>query len=60
MGALEAAVAYHQGKWSAPAVAAARAMPEEPDAVELGPPEWAELLDQIEAALAKVGLKGWG
>lgn len=60
MGALEAAIAYHEGKWSAPTVAAARAMAEEPGAVELEPPEWAELLDQIEAALAKVGLKGRG
>ena len=57
MQALEAAVAYHGNKWSAPAVAAARAMATAPDAEELHPPEWAEVLDQIEAALSKVTLK---
>lgn len=53
---LEAAIAYHRGKWSAPAVAAARAFGATPEAAELEPPEWADVLDQIEAALSKVKL----
>lgn len=52
--ALEAAVAYHRNKWSAPAVAAARALSAQPDVAELDPPEWADLLDQIETALGKL------
>ena len=54
---LEAALAYHQNKWSAPAVAAARAMVLQPDVDELQPPEWAEILDKIEAALAKIPVR---
>ncbi|MCC6557272.1 MAG: helix-turn-helix transcriptional regulator [Polyangiaceae bacterium] len=56
--ALEAAIAYHQGKWSAPTVAAARALAHNPEAEGLQPHEWADVLDQIEAALAKVKLRG--
>lgn len=54
---LEAAIAYHREKWSAPALAAARAMAAGPDAEELEPPEWAEVLDQVEVALSKVRLR---
>ncbi|EYF06039.1 helix-turn-helix domain-containing protein [Chondromyces apiculatus] len=55
--ALEAALAYHQNKWSAPTVAAARAMASQPEGEELQPPEWTETLDAIEAALGKIKLK---
>ncbi|AKT38274.1 uncharacterized protein CMC5_024170 [Chondromyces crocatus] len=55
--ALEAALAYHQHKWSMPTVAAARAMVTLPDAEELQPPQWAEMLDEIEAALGRIQLK---
>jgi len=54
---LEAAIAYHEGKWSAPAVAAARAMVNSPGADELGPPDWAAILDQVEAALVKIPIR---
>ncbi|WP_437671489.1 helix-turn-helix domain-containing protein [Sorangium sp. So ce131] len=53
---LEAAIAYHRGKWSAPTVAAARALGATPEAADLEPPEWADVLDQIEAAMSKVKL----
>lgn len=55
---LEAALAYHRGKWSAPAVAAARALVQSPEAADLDPPDWADVLDQIDAALAKLKLSG--
>lgn len=54
--ALEAAIAYHEAKWSAPTVAAARAMVNSPRAESFSPREWAVLLDQIEAALADISL----
>ncbi|WP_437721807.1 helix-turn-helix domain-containing protein [Sorangium sp. So ce861] len=53
---LEAAIAYHRGKWSPPTVAAARALGATPEGADLEPPEWADVLDQIEAALSKVKL----
>jgi transcriptional regulator with XRE-family HTH domain len=53
---LEAAIAYHRGKWTAPTVAAARAFSKSPEASGLEPQEWTEMLDQIEAALSKVKL----
>ncbi|WP_437935282.1 helix-turn-helix domain-containing protein [Sorangium sp. So ce341] len=55
---LEAAIAYHRGKWSAPTVAAARAFATSPEAADLEPPEWADVLDQIDAALSKIKLTG--
>lgn len=53
---LEAAVAYHRNRWSAPAVAAARAFAKNPEAAGLEPPEWTDVLDQIDAALSKIKL----
>ncbi|MGK4001127.1 helix-turn-helix transcriptional regulator [Sorangium sp. So ce1036] len=55
---LEAAIAYHRGRWPAPTIAAARAFAKSPEAADLEPPEWAEVLDQIDAALSKVKLTG--
>lgn len=54
--AIEAAIAYHGEKWSAPTLAAARAFAMTPEAQTLQPQEWADVLDQIEAALSKVKL----
>ncbi|KYG10915.1 hypothetical protein BE21_09500 [Sorangium cellulosum] len=51
---LEAALAYHRGKWSAPAVAAARVLAKSSEVVDLEPPGWADVLDQIDAALLKI------
>ncbi|WP_437285638.1 helix-turn-helix domain-containing protein [Sorangium sp. So ce406] len=55
---LEAAIAYHRGKWTAPAIAAARALTKHPEAADLEPPDWADVLDQLEAAVSKVKLTG--
>lgn len=51
MSNLERALAYYEGtgRWSAATVAAAMAC--ERDKSELQPPQWAELLDQVEAKL---------
>ena len=43
------AVAYHGDRWAPSTLAAAAAIP---DADELSPSEWAELLDRIEEALS--------
>lgn len=45
------AVEYHSGKWSEPAIAAAAAIKGQD---HLGPKDWAELLDRIDAALRDV------
>ncbi len=55
---LEAAIAYHRGKWQAPTIAAARAFAKTSEAADLEPPDWADVLDQIDAALSRVKLTG--
>jgi len=52
---LDAAIAYHKAKWSPAVVAAARVLANESE--ELDPPEWADVLDQLEAAISKVKLR---
>jgi transcriptional regulator with XRE-family HTH domain len=55
--ALDAAIAYHKAKWHPAVVAAARVLAAAPEAEELDPPEWADVLDQLEAAISKVKLR---
>jgi transcriptional regulator with XRE-family HTH domain len=56
--ALETAIAYHRNKWNAPTKAAARAFAADEQTKDLLPEEWAGVLDQIEAALAKIKVAG--
>lgn len=50
---LEIAASYHEGKWPAWAVAAARESPLD----DVGPEEWAPIIEAIRLALAPIVLK---
>lgn len=54
-GNLEAALAYHGDRWSAPTIAATRAYALTQVSDPEGP-EWASLLDRVEEALSAIGL----
>jgi transcriptional regulator with XRE-family HTH domain len=51
---LEVAIAYHTGRWSRAAVAAARELAKEEEAPKRTPQEWADALVEIEEALLKI------
>lgn len=55
LDSLEAAIAYHAGKWGTATVAATRAMAADSPA-DLSPKEWTEKLDEIEALLRSVSV----